>query len=136
LTIASIVVIVDMIVAAILEGVIAANIGQPPQQAYPNAGLSPAGIPEGPSSEFLFGTDQLGRDVFVRILYGARVSLLVGFAASVGSVIVGMTIGVVAGYYGGLIDAILSRALDVILSMPFLLFGFALAAIVGPSVWL
>ena len=136
IAIVSIAVIVLMILLAAFAGVIADIIGHPPQQTYPEAGLSEAGIPKGPSSEFLFGTDQLGRDVFVRILYGARVSLLVGFAASVGSVIVGMTIGVVAGYYGGLIDAILSRALDVILSMPFLLFGFALAAIVGPSVWL
>ena len=134
--IASIVVIVVMILAAIFAGVIADIIGHPPQQAYPNTGLSPAGIPEGPSSDFLFGTDKLGRDVFVRILYGARVSLLVGFTASVGAVIVGMSVGVIAGYYGGVIDAILSRTLDVILAMPVLLLGFALAAVVGPSVWL
>lgn len=132
--IASIVVIGLIVLAAVFAGVVADIIGHPPGQTYPNAGLTEAGIPKAPGSEFIFGTDQLGRDVFVRILYGARVSLLVGFAASVGSVLVGMTIGVLAGYYGGVIDAIISRAMDVILAMPFLLFGFALAAIFGAHV--
>lgn len=136
MAIASLAVIVLILLAAAFAGVVADIVGHPPDQTYPNTGLTEAGIPKAPGSEFIFGSDQLGRDVFVRVLYGARVSLLVGFAASVGSVLVGMTIGVLAGYYGGVIDAIISRAMDVILAMPFLLFGFALAAIFGAHVWL
>ena len=132
----SIGVIVLMALLAIFAGVISDLIGHPPGAQYRDIGLSPAGIPQPPSGTFLFGTDGLGRDVFVRVLYGTRVSLLVGFSCSIGAVVVGMTIGVLAGYYGGLVDAFLSRALDIILSMPFLLFGYALAAVFSPSLWL
>lgn len=132
----SIGVIVLMGLLAIFAGVISDIVGHPAAYQYRDIGLSPAGIPKAPNGTFIFGTDGLGRDVFIRVLYGARVSLLVGFACSIGAVIVGMSIGVLAGYYGGAVDAFLSRTLDIILSMPFLLFGFALAAVVGPSLWL
>lgn len=136
LAMASIGVIVLIALAAIFAGVVSDLVGHPPGAQYRDIGLSPAGIPQPPSATFFFGTDGLGRDVFVRVLYGARVSLLIGFSCSIGAVVIGVVIGITAGYYGGAIDTALARALDVILSMPFLLFGVALAAVLGASLWL
>ena len=74
-----------------------------------------------PSPEHLFGTDELGRDVFTRILYGARVSLVVGLIPSAVSLLIGMTLGLTAGYYGGGVDYFIMRVADVLLSIPSLL---------------
>lgn len=75
----------------------------------------------GPSSEHWFGTDELGRDYFVRVLYGARVSLLVGVLAMVTSVVLGVVIGMTAGYFGGIIDSILMRMADVFCAVPWII---------------
>lgn len=74
-----------------------------------------------PSSEHLFGTDELGRDYFVRVLYGARVSLVVGVLAMLTSVLIGVVVGMVAGYYGGVIDSILMRSADVFCAIPWII---------------
>ncbi|HEX7065784.1 MAG TPA: oligopeptide ABC transporter permease [Bacillales bacterium] len=71
-----------------------------------------------PSSKHLLGTDQLGRDTFSRLLFGARVSLLVGFASMFGAVIIGTIVGAVAGYFGGIVDAILMRIVDIMIAFP------------------
>jgi ABC-type dipeptide/oligopeptide/nickel transport system permease component len=97
------------------------------------SGSPSSGIPIGPNRTFLLGTDSLGRDVLVRIAYGTRVSLLVGVLASALAVLVGTLVGIVAGWYGGLVDRALSRLMDVVLSLPFLVFALALVAVVGPS---
>ena len=88
---------------------------------------------EPPSAEYWLGTDSYGRDVLSRLIYGARVSLFVGFAAIVVAMLVGTTIGVIAGYVGGLFDQIVMGVLDVMLAFPTLLLGLMIAAMLGAS---
>jgi peptide/nickel transport system permease protein len=103
-----------------------------PLQAYPN-GLSADGAPVGPGSSFLLGTDPNGRDVLSRLIFGARVSLLVGVVATGLASAIGVLVGGIAGYAGGIVDSVLMRITDVVLSFPILLFCVALIAITGPS---
>jgi ABC-type dipeptide/oligopeptide/nickel transport system permease subunit len=130
---ASLVVIVLIILVAVFAPVVAALTGHPVNQQYRDTGLSPEGLPQPPSSEFPLGTDDLGRDIAVRIAYGARISLLVGLVATMLTVIIGVVVGLVAGFLGGLTDTILARLIDVVLSIPFLLVAIALVAVTGPS---
>ncbi len=95
--------------------------------------LDAFGIPEGPNETFWFGSDDLGRDLFVRILYGARVSLRVAFIATGIEVVIGVLAGLFAGFRGGAFDAIISRFMDLVLSIPFLLLGISLAISLGAS---
>jgi peptide/nickel transport system permease protein len=122
-----------IILVALFAPWIAAAVEHSPEAQFRETGLSPSGIPVGPNREFPFGTDGLGRDVLVRIAFGARVSLLVGVLASGLAVGVGALVGIVAAWFGGLVDTILSRLMDVVLSLPFLVFALALVAVVGPS---
>ena len=89
------------------------------------------GLPNGPSGEFWFGNDGVGRDVFVRVLYGARTSLTVAVLASGIAVSLGVVLGICAGYFRGWVDTVVSRVIDVILSMPLLVFAIGLAAACG-----
>jgi peptide/nickel transport system permease protein len=132
----STVVIVAICLLAILAPVVAHAVGHGPNAQYLTSGLSPDGIPKGPSAQFLFGTDDLGRDVLVRVAYGARISLLVGVVATGLSMAIGVAIGLVAGYYGGVVDSILARFMDVVLSLPYLILAIALVSLVGPSLWI
>ena len=131
--VASAVVIVLIVLTAILAPVVAAAVGHGPDTQYRTSGLTPEGIPVGPGSTFLLGTDELGRDVLVRICYGARVSLLAGVVASVLAVAVGVVIGLLAGYFGRVLDTVLARFMDVVLSLPYLVFAIALISVVGPG---
>jgi peptide/nickel transport system permease protein len=88
---------------------------------------------EPPSAEFWLGTDSYGRDVLSRLIYGARISLAVGFVAVLIAMLIGTTIGVVTGYVGGLFDQIVMGALDVMLSFPTLLLGLMIAAMLGAN---
>jgi peptide/nickel transport system permease protein len=90
--------------------------------------LDSFGTPTGPSSEHIFGVDPLGRDVFARVLYGARVSLEVAIIATAISVTIGVIVGMAAGFYRGWVDTVLSRLLDVLLAFPILLFGIGIAS--------
>jgi peptide/nickel transport system permease protein len=127
------VVILLISLVAILAPVISLLAGHGPNSQYLDTGLTPEGLPRGPSSQFLFGTDDLGRDVLVRVAYGAQISLLAGVVASVVAVFIGVVVGLTAGYFGGAVDSFLARVMDVVLSFPFLLFAIALVSIVGPS---
>jgi peptide/nickel transport system permease protein len=88
-----------------------------------------------PSSEHLLGTDEFGRDVFSRIIYGARISLQIGFVAVFISLIVGVTVGLIAGYYGGWIDMIVMRIMDLMLSFPYILLALVIMSILGPGIY-
>jgi peptide/nickel transport system permease protein len=126
-------VIVLIIVLAIAAPLIAALIGHGPNDQYRQEGLTAAGLPKGPTGQFIFGTDDLGRDLFVRILYGARISLLVGVLATLLAIVLGVVVGIMAGYLGGFVDTVLARLIDVVLSIPFLLAAIAIVSISGPS---
>lgn len=86
-----------------------------------------------PSEEHWLGTDDLGRDIFSRIVYGARISLWVGFVAVSGSIVVGSLLGLIAGFYGGWRDVIISRIFDILLAFPSILLAIAIVAMLGPS---
>ncbi len=93
------------------------------------------GAPKGPNFDlkFFFGADSVGRDLLVRVVYGARTSLIVAFAATGIAVLIGVSIGVIAGYYRGRIDTVLSRTTDVVMSLPILLLAIGVASACGAS---
>ncbi|HKG85373.1 MAG TPA: ABC transporter permease [Beijerinckiaceae bacterium] len=90
---------------------------------------------EPPSAAHLFGTDAFGRDVLSRVIWGARVSLFVGSAATLAGIIIGTVIGIVSGYFGGLVDKLITAATDILLSFPQLIMGLILVAVLGPSLF-
>ncbi len=90
---------------------------------------------KGGSTEYLLGTDQLGRDVLSRLLFGARVSMIVGFTAVIFAGFIGTALGIIAGYLGGWVDQVIMRLTDTWLALPALMFAIFLAAIVSPSMW-
>lgn len=92
------------------------------------------GVTPNPSGQFYtLGTDRLGRDILVRLLYGGRISLFVALAATLGALLIGVPLGLAAGYFRGAFDAIISRAIDIALAFPSLLFAIGLAAVIGPG---
>jgi peptide/nickel transport system permease protein len=89
----------------------------------------------GSSSSHLLGTDQLGRDIFSRLVYGARSSLLIGAGSVLLALAVGTVIGTLAGYYGGRLDAAISAAIDLVLAFPLLILAILVVIVLGPSLW-
>jgi peptide/nickel transport system permease protein len=87
-----------------------------------------------PSAEHWLGTDEFGRDVMSRIMYGARIALFVGFTASFAGCTIGLILGVVSAYWGGNVDLLLERLMDVLLAFPLLILALAIASILGPAV--
>lgn len=86
-----------------------------------------------PSKDNWLGTDDFGRDILSRIIFGARISLWIGFSSVIGSVIVGSILGIIAGYYGRWLDTIISRFFDIMLAFPSILLAIAIVAVLGPS---
>ncbi|AZR74471.1 peptide ABC transporter permease [Anoxybacter fermentans] len=86
-----------------------------------------------PSAKHLLGTDELGRDILSRIIYGARYSLLIGIISISLALIFGIILGVLAGYYGGLVDLLIMRVVDIMLAFPYILLAIAIVAILGPE---
>ena len=91
------------------------------------------GLPTAPSLEHLLGTDPFGRDVFSRVLYGARTALLVGFVSSLVGSTLGLVLGVMGAYFGGKIDEIIQRFMDVLISFPLIVIAIAVVAALGPG---
>jgi peptide/nickel transport system permease protein len=87
----------------------------------------------GPSSAHIFGTDEYGRDTWSRLVYGARISLWIGIASTVIAMIIGSAIGLIAGWYGGRIDAVVMQIMDALLAFPALILGLIVVAMLGPS---
>lgn len=107
-----------------------------PNVPFKHRTLTDRGVPIGPDREFPLGADTLGRCELSRLLYGGRVSLSVAFAATALLAIVGTTVGVVSGYFGGTVDMVLMRLVDVLLSFPFLLVVMAInKAVARPGIW-
>jgi len=130
----SFVVIILIIAMAVFAPLIAKLIGHGVDTQYNQIGRTPDGLPVGPSGTFVLGTDDLGRDVLVRIAYGARISLFVGVVATAMTVTIGTIIGLAAGYFGKIVDTVLSRIIDVMLAIPFLLFAISLASVFQPGI--
>ena len=128
--------ILVIVLLAILAPVFAKIVGHGPNQQFIDIGQNANGGPVPPNGTFWLGTDNNGRDLFIRILYGARISLLVGVLATGISVVLGVLFGLTAGYIGGFVDTVIARFIDVMLSIPFLILAISIAFISGASLWL
>jgi peptide/nickel transport system permease protein len=120
--------IVLLIIVAIFAGPLVKLFGAHPPNQQNSRALDEFGSAAAPGNGYLFGTDALGRDVFSRTLYGAKVSLEVAFLATGLIVLIGVTLGMIAGYYRGAVDTLLSRSMDVMLAFPVLLLALGLGA--------
>ena len=132
--VASIIVILLICAFALCAPLIAALTGHAEYQAFPNKGTNSFGQPLGPGvNGFPLGTDQIGRDLLVRIAYGAQISLFVGLFTTAVAAIFGVSLGLIAGYFGGWVDTVLARIIDAVLAFPFIVLALALAAVLNPS---
>ena len=130
----ALIVIVIMVGLAIAAPLFASITHHPPNVAYPNQGENAAGNPVSPGTNgFILGSDGTGRDLLVRILFGARISLFVGFVTTLIGAVAGVTVGLIAGYFGGIIDTVLARFTDAVLAFPYVVLALALAIVLGPS---
>lgn len=119
--------IVFLFLVAVLADVIA------PYSITERPGSAVGAFRQGPSSDFWFGTDSIGRDVFSRIVYGARVSLRIGVLATAIALVIGLAFGAVAGFFGGLTETLIMRVTDVFLAIPYIVLAVAIAAVFGRS---
>jgi peptide/nickel transport system permease protein len=124
LALAGAIVVVLMVLAALLAPWLAPY---DPEEQFPREPL------RSPSSRFLLGTDNVGRDTLSRVIFGARVSLFVGLTSMAIAAAVGIPLGLVSGYYGGLLDSIAMRAMDTLLAFPAVLLAIFIVAVLGPS---
>jgi len=121
-------------VVLIVTVALSADLWVPTTFADPLAiNTTPGASLQAPSAEHPFGTDRLGRDVLSRVIYGARISLAVGLIAVAISLVIGLTLGAISGYFGGLVDTLVMRSADVFFAFPYILFAIALVAVLGPS---
>ncbi|HKN93762.1 MAG TPA: ABC transporter permease [Thermoleophilaceae bacterium] len=125
---AALVFIVVLVLIAIGAPLIVKLVGARPPNQQGQQYLDLFGTPTGPTSKNIFGVDPLGRDIFSRVLYGARVSLEVAVVATGVAVVIGVAIGMIAGYFRGWVDTVLSRIMDVVLAFPILLLAIGLAS--------
>jgi peptide/nickel transport system permease protein len=134
LAVASIIVILLITALAIAAPAFAALVHHGADVTFPDQGETAAGLPVPPGTNgFFLGTDSVGRDLLIRILYGARVSLFVGVVTTAIATVAGVAIGLIAGYFGGWVDGVLARFIDAVLAFPYIVLALALAARFGPS---
>ncbi|NIK59340.1 ABC transporter permease subunit [Kribbella shirazensis] len=131
------IVIVLLILVAIFAPLIVKLLGHPPNEFHQDlidtkgGTLAPIGRFGAMSWDHLFGVEPVnGRDIFSRVVYGSRISLLIAFFATLLSVAIGTTMGIIAGYFGGWVDAVISRLMDIFLAFPLLVFAIALAGVI------
>src|SRR3954470_5449756 len=128
-------VVIYLVVVAFAAPLVVGLLGHPPNEFHqdlidPNTQI-PIGPYGGMSWDFLFGLEPVnGRDIFSRVVYGSQISLLIAFLATLLSVVIGTVLGVVAAFFGGVVDTIISRTMDVFLAFPLLVFALALAGVV------
>ena len=123
-----------LVVALLLLAVFAEVIApHPPNEQYRESFLTPPAWAEGGSMRFILGTDPVGRDILSRIIFGTRLSLLIGLISVVISLSLGVVLGLVAGYFRGLTETVIMRMMDVMLALPSLLLAIAVVAILGPG---
>jgi peptide/nickel transport system permease protein len=126
---AGIVFIVIMVILALTAPLFAQVTGHSPNDtSHLREATNELGLPIGPTSEFWFGADTAGRDIFIRVLYGARTSLTVALVATGISLVIGVFLGLLAGFYRGKVDTFVSRFIDIVLSLPILLLALGLVA--------
>jgi ABC-type dipeptide/oligopeptide/nickel transport system permease subunit len=124
-----------LIVVAIAAPLVVSLLGHPPNEFHQkliNADTQiPIGSYGGVSKDFLFGLEPVnGRDVFSRVVYGSQISLLIAFLATLLSVVIGTTMGVISGFFGGVTDTVISRLMDIFLAFPLLVFALALVGVI------
>jgi ABC-type dipeptide/oligopeptide/nickel transport system permease subunit len=117
-----------LIATALAAAPIRNLVGAPDPNATSTDALDIFGLPTGPSSQHLLGVDEIGRDIFSRVLSGAQVSLIVAFVGTGLSVTIGVTLGMIAGFYRGWVDTLIARTIDILLAFPVLLLGLGLAS--------
>ena len=125
-----------IIVLVVILAVCAPWIAPYAPEDQPFDGLSPDGAPLPPSAQYWLGTDTLGRDLLSRLLFGARTSLLIGVVSNGVAVMIGMAVGIVAGYTAGVFGNLLMRFTDLMMAFPALLLAIVLAALLHPSLWI
>ena len=124
--------LVGLILLAVL---VCAAVFGPMLSPYPYDGMDAMSRNQGSTAAHWFGTDQMGRDVFTRVLYGARVSLLVGFASTALNLLIGVLYGSIAGYVGGRVDMVMMRIVDVIYAVPAMIYMILLMLIFGSNIY-
>lgn len=121
--------------AALVAVVFMISVAAPLLAPYDPAAIDVKNILVGPTAVHPLGTDDLGRDVLSRMIWGSRVSLMVGFTSVGIATLIGIILGAIAGYYGGRVDSIIMRAVDIMLSIPTIFLILTLIAILEPSIW-
>jgi peptide/nickel transport system permease protein len=126
---AGVVILLVLLLLAAAAPLFAKILGHGPNELFDEMVTPDLGLPKGPNAQFWFGGDQVGRDVFIRTLYGARTSLIVALGATGLATVFGVTVGMIAGYRGGAFDTLISRSADIVLSMPVILFAIGIASV-------
>ncbi|EKF18581.1 ABC transporter permease [Nitratireductor pacificus] len=126
-------VILILVLTAVLNPLIIHLIGHGPNEPFRETGLTAGGVPLPPGGDFLLGTDVVGRDLLARLVAGTRVTVFVAVSCAMLSISLGVVVGLFAGYRGGIVDAMLSGFIDVVLGLPFLVTAIALVSVYGAS---